>query len=119
MADVTAHHRFKSRTIFLLLMVLDLTACAVSSLPSSSLTPTEYQRIVQLARQKTVDSRVVENEQEMAAVKNTNPQLSLYFSARPYADYSIVWKMPDNRQIVLSGRGNIFELEGFVIRRVP
>ena len=103
----------------LILPAFCLPACAQLDMFSSNLTKTEADSVRELARKKVLDSGVLKGEQEIGVVKTTDPSWRYYFLARPYADYHIDWWVNGNERVSVYGRGNILELEGAAVRRLP
>ena len=102
--------------LFLLLPLL-LTACADFQALSAQLTAEERRIVIERAREKVVTSALGLRPQEFEIIKREKPSLSYYFLAKPYADYTLRWPVANGEAILVHGRGNLFELEGAVVKR--
>lgn len=83
---------------------------------SSRLTKQEESQIASLARSAVVTSGVF-SPAEVQKISSSQSVIAYYFLARPYADYSMRWKLSDAEEIVLSGRGDILRLENATVKR--
>lgn len=102
--------------LFLLLAPL-LAACADFQALSAQLTAEERRIVIERAREKVVTSALGLRPQEFEIIKSEKPSLSYYFLAKPYADYTLRWPVASGEAILVYGRGNLFELEGAVVKR--
>lgn len=118
-AVVKSKNRNIRQAVGCFLFALCLAACTGQSLTSSNLSPPEFNHVTELARQRTLASGLLRNEQEIQLIKLNAPKMSYYFLARPDASYLITWNLSSHERLVISGQGNILELEGATLQRIP
>jgi hypothetical protein len=94
-------------------LVLLLAGC--QSAPSH-LTKEEGLRFVSLAKRAAIDSHVLSPDEERK-IATTEPVIAYYFLARPFADYSARWKLNEDEELIVSGRGDILRLENVTVKR--
>ena len=100
-----------------ILFLLFLANCAGPNELSSHLTKSEANRVVSLAREKVLASGLVKDAKEIEIIGGGEPSLAYYFLARPYADYSVSWRVDSNESVGVYGRGNILVLENAQVTR--
>ncbi len=103
------------RLLSLLLFVL--AGCVGLNERLSHLTEAETSMVASLAGSKVLESGLVTDAKEAEIIKNVKPSLSYYFLARPYADYSVYWRVNNIESVGAYGRGNILVLENAQIKR--
>ena len=94
------------------LLALLLVGCA----SHSHLTRDETQRVISRAREMVRESRLASADEEKL-IAQIEPVVSYYFLARPYAQYSIRWRVSEAQELVVVGQGDIFHLEGSRVER--
>jgi hypothetical protein len=93
------------------LFLVFLAGCTALNERMSHLSQAETKTVVSVAREKILASGLVNDAKEIETVRNEKPNLSYYFIARPYADYSIYWRLNNKETVGVYGRGNILVLE--------
>lgn len=97
-----------------LLSVLSLVLAGCAS--HSHLTRDEKQCVVSRARDLVRESRIASTDEEKL-IAQVEPVVSYYFLARPYAQYSIRWRVSEEQELVIVGQGDILRLEGWRAER--
>ena len=87
-------------------------------LDPAQLTRSEFEAVLDLARQKALTSAAVESPHEAQLIKTTRPGWGYYFLAKPRAEYTFSWVVSSSETIVVRGRGNILVLEGATVTRL-
>jgi len=93
------------------LFIIFLAGCTALNERTSHLTEAEANTVVALARDKVLVSGLVNDVREIEIIRSRKPNLSYYFIARHYADYSIYWQLNNKESVGVYGRGNILVLE--------
>ena len=69
----------------------------------------DSQLVVETARQIALKEPSL-SQKEKSEIQNSEPKLSYYFIAKPIAHYFISWNLSSNREVMISGTGDIFTL---------
>jgi hypothetical protein len=95
---------------FAVVLAICLTSC--TTLSSNRLSPAESSAMLDRARERALSSGLLKSEAERQMIMTSAPQVSCYFMAAPYAQYSIGWELAPGEHVLITGQGNVIELEG-------
>jgi hypothetical protein len=98
----------KYRVAWFLFLALGLASCRSPALYS----PEVERQVIELARANVLAKFPDLDAASKAMIRTSRPDFGYYRMGGDYAQYSLSWLLTSNRQLVLSGQGNIRRLEG-------
>jgi hypothetical protein len=98
------------------LLTIFVLAIAGCQTPSTRMTADESRKVISLARGAIVTSGVLSAGEERK-LDSLEPMIAYYFMARPYADYTVRWRIGADEEVIVVGRGDIFQLENATVKR--
>ena len=90
------------------LLVFWLTSCRSPALFSDR----EVEQIIELARARVLEKMPDLDDKSKIIIRTSRPHLAYYKTAGTYSQYELSWLITSNREVVVSGQGDILQLEG-------
>ena len=95
-----------------LLTIVLMTSCRGSARYSSSrLKMRECQLMIDIARDKVMGCNLGLTDDHAAIIVSSDPIVSYYLLSGMYGQYSIRWRLSDEKSVVVSGTGDVTRLE--------